>query len=242
MDEVELGDVKHGEVYKRVLEGFNTGEGVNYQYCEVDYHGRDSYFNGYIDGQGIRNGPGTLAWRVINSVSGASEVEFDEGMWKNDKPHGLFHLYRINGFEFKGIIINDKIEGEGEVRGPHGHYQGFWKDNLKHGKGIETIADGTKLIAEYYDDLIKSKCTVEFPNGDTYKGELEVAKSDQQGYHHHYIFSGKGTFVCTSLQTTHSGTWSKGLLDGISCSIKDNIKKVTYEGSFKLGVMHGQIC
>jgi hypothetical protein len=90
---------------------------------------------------------------------------------------------------------------------------------MKHGKGIETIADGTKLIAEYYDDLIQSKCTVEFSNGDTYKGELEVARSDHQGYHHHYVFSKKGTFFSKSLQTTSSGTWSKGLLDGNSCSI-----------------------
>jgi hypothetical protein len=113
---------------------------------------------------------------------------------------------------------------------------------LKHGEGIETIADGTKLITEYYDDLIQSNCTVEFSNGDTYMGELEVAKTDHQGYHHHYVFSGKGTFFSESLQTTYSGTWAKGLLDGNSCSIKDDIKTETYEGSFKLGVMHGQIC
>jgi hypothetical protein len=81
MDEVELGDVKHGEVYKKVLLGFDTREGVNYQYCEVVYDGRDAVFNGYMDGEGIRNGPGSVAWRVINPENGASEVEFDEGMW-----------------------------------------------------------------------------------------------------------------------------------------------------------------
>lgn len=65
MDEVEPGDVKHGEVYKTVLEGFDTGEGVNYKSyksCYVEYDGRDAVFIGYIDGEEIRNGPGTVAW------------------------------------------------------------------------------------------------------------------------------------------------------------------------------------
>ena len=68
-DKVELGDVQHGEVYKNCVQGFND-ERVTYQYCEIEYKGRDAYFSGFLDGEEVRHGPGTVAWRVINSMTG----------------------------------------------------------------------------------------------------------------------------------------------------------------------------
>ena len=103
------------------------------QVQEVEYLGHDAIYLGFVDGEGKRQGPGTVAWRSHNPKTGRSEVEFDEGLWQDDQTHGMFHQYRMNGFEYRGVMVAGKRCGEGLLKTPMSSYEGGWMDNLKHG-------------------------------------------------------------------------------------------------------------
>ena len=52
-----------------------------------------------------------------------------------------------------------------------GEYEGEFKDDKKHGKGIFTFLDGQKYVGEFKDDKKHGKGVLIFPNGDKYSGE-----------------------------------------------------------------------
>lgn len=76
-------------MYREVLKNYKGGGRETIK--EEDYMGREALYLGYIDGEGRKHGPGTITWRRINPNTKASEVEFDEGMWSEDLPDGMFH-------------------------------------------------------------------------------------------------------------------------------------------------------
>ena len=92
--------------------------------------------------------------KVILFTPNSSGDSYYEGEWKNDKFHGLGFLKtqnsKLGGYDWhKGLFQNGKKHGLGKMihAGASGEadkefilsYVGEWKDNEKHGFGIERI-------------------------------------------------------------------------------------------------------
>jgi len=71
-------------------------------------------YSGYINEEGERHGPGTLAWRKLNKRTDQYEVEYDEGRWKNDVLDGKICIKKRVGIKkYVGAIKNGMRHGEG---------------------------------------------------------------------------------------------------------------------------------
>jgi hypothetical protein len=76
-----------------------------------------------------------------------------------------------NGDVYEGYFKDDKRHGKGRVTFHSGAlYEGYFKDDKKHGKGKYTFPNGTVYIGYFKDDKKHGKGIYKLPNGNIYKG------------------------------------------------------------------------
>ena len=81
-------------------------------------------------------------------------------------------------------------------------YEGEWRANKMHGRGIFTWPDGRRYNGEYFEDKKKGYGEFEWPDGRCYRGEWVNGKQH-----------GKGTLVTTSgdgCRVEKYGEWKDG--------------------------------
>lgn len=113
----------------------------------------------------------------------------------------MYHIRFKNGDFYEGQIKNRLFEGFGKYTSktmgvltgywkngkPNGHcvligvnknkYEGEFKDDLRHGKGVEVYDNGDRYEGEYSFGLKNGIGTYYYSNGDWWKGEW---KDDKQ--------------------------------------------------------------
>ena len=60
-------------------------------------------------------------------------------------------------------------------------YEGEWKNNIRHGKGTYTFANGIKYVGNYKDGKRHGQGTYTFANGEKYVGNFKDDKKHGQG-------------------------------------------------------------
>ena len=135
---------------------------------------------------------------------------------------------------YEGIIINEKREIKGVMIYNNGaKYEGEWKDNKKHGKGIFISSHylncennpGLKYDGEFFNDKFDGYGKVVYSNGDKYEGEWKNNKQH-----------GRGTLI-NFTGTKFEGEWLNGKIEGIGKYYMNNGD--IYEGHFSDNKFNG---
>ena len=133
--------------------------------------------------------------------------------------------------KYKGIIINGKREINGiMIYNSGSKYEGQWKDNKKHGKGIYYSYNknnniGIKYEGEFNNDKFEGKGIAIYSNGDIYNGEW---KNNKQ--------YGKG-IVIYKTGGRYEGEWEGGKFNGLGKYFLSNGER--FEGRFSDSKFNG---
>ena len=115
-------------------------------------------------------------------------------------------------------------DSESEWRGDH--YEGAWKDNIMHGSGTYTFANGNIYIGELINGKRHGQGTAIWSNGDKYEGNwindlrngygisISVSGNKYLGEHKEGFRHGQGTYIWAD-GSVWEGIWKDGeLSDG----------------------------
>ena len=140
------------------------------------------------------------------------------------------HIEYYNGDVYDGEVAKDDEDistveyykhGQGVYTKANGtKIKGKWVDNYLTGKATVIYKDKEKFVGNFKQDIRSGKGKYYFKNGDVYNGSW---KSD--------LMHGKGTYKFKN-KSTISGTWKKGKLQG-KCTFKT--KKCIYMVGMKNG-------
>jgi hypothetical protein len=76
-------------------------------------------------------------------------------------------------YDFEGEFVNGKRQGPGISRAKNGDvYEGSYKNDVRHGKAVCTLASGTRIVCTYADGVIVGEGEKYFSDGGVYKGGL----------------------------------------------------------------------
>ena len=182
-----------------------------------------------------------ILYRSYHSSGGKSDYNYINTNKKNEENKkddiNINNNNKIKIFEngkYEGIIINDKREIKGIMIYNNGaKYEGEWKDNKKHGKGVFISSHylncennpGLKYEGEFFDDKFDGFGKVVYSNGDKYEGEWKNNKQH-----------GRGTLI-NFTGTKFEGEWLNGKIEGIGKYYMNNGD--IYEGHFSNNKFNG---
>lgn len=147
-----------------------------------------------------------------------------DNFYDGQTENGLYQGYGIlkqNDFIYKGNFDNGKKSGYGEILNILTEkitYKGEFKNDLKHGKGIEYLSDGSEYNGSFINNIREGLGILKFSNGTVYEGNFR--SGEIQGY-------GKLNW---SKDKYYSGEFSEGKLNGLGTFIQD---KVLFRGYYK---------
>lgn len=167
---------------------------------------------------------------------GDAGYEGERDMWaaagQVGRKHGQGSMHFPNGNIYKGSWVRNKMEGQGVYwyyqgasREPH-KYEGGFLDNLQHGEGTYTRADGSLYRGDWKLGLRDGFGYYRWEDGSDYRGYFKGDERD--GY-------GKMT---QSNGNVYEGFWSQGRRHGHGKMAWPDGE--TYEGEWKDDVRHGQ--
>jgi len=185
--------------------------------------------NNHILYRSYHSSGGKSDYNYINTNKKIEENKKDDININNNNKIKIFE----NG-KYEGIIINDKREIKGIMIYNNGaKYEGEWKDNKKHGKGVFISSHylncennpGLKYEGEFFDDKFDGFGKVVYSNGDKYEGEWKNNKQH-----------GRGTLI-NFTGTKFEGEWLNGKIEGIGKYYMNNGD--IYEGHFSNNKFNG---
>lgn len=102
-------------------------------------------------------------------------------------------------------------------------YQGQWQAGKQHGEGSQLYRDGTFVTGNFADGARNGMCTVWYPNGDIYHGNLVKNVREGEGVYSYsdWTFSHAGAAAGAAAAAPFAGgslngTWADGrLVDGV---------------------------
>lgn len=160
---------------------YRDGEGVQVWPGGQRYVGQ--FVRGGVHGEGVYTQPDGLRyagqWNSGKQHGHGSEF-FQEktryvGQYKAGKFAGMGLYISLEGSVYEGQFNDDCVNGEGIylwVGGNRGRkYQGQWKNNNLHGRGVFSFADGRKYCGEYVDNKKHGYGTFNWPDGREYAGQ-----------------------------------------------------------------------
>lgn len=144
--------------------------------------------------------------------------------------NGKFLIHRVkDNVRFDGEVLNGKWHGYGtltmEFGALHGKYIGEWKDNLRHGHGIEVYDDGERFEGGWKNNLYDGHGKLILEDGSSYIGGF------WNGNWH-----GKGLRTLQNGDIIE-GTFDRGLLN--SKGVYTHVDGRNYIGEFKNTLKHG---
>ena len=97
------------------------------------------------------------------------------GLFKDGNFHGKGNLVNNQDmYTYKGQFQDGKIQGFGIKIYPDGsRFEGSFLDYKEEGPGIKVLKDGTLINAHFLDGRVEKQGTIEYQNGDIYKGGLK---------------------------------------------------------------------
>jgi DNA polymerase III epsilon subunit family exonuclease len=203
----------------------------------------DNYVGEFVNG--IREGLGTYTWSNGTTYS---------GQWLAGKMFGNGTKKIINGTIDTGNFKDGLLDGFGartwksnETPGED-RYEGHFQNGLRHGRGIQTFANGDRYDGDWVKDIRDGNGTYTWPSGNQYKGGWVNGRMAGQGLltwvdggSHEGMFAnglrhGKGAYK-TANGEEYSGIWLAGELDQ-ECKYSD-VEDNAYEGGLKAFQFHG---
>ena len=157
---------------------------------------------------------------VLHKITGASSSNTGERITgrftyhNGDSYHvcSLTFLYVVN-LPYQGEVLNGIRDGYGVYSYSDGRkYIGYWKDNQSaftfffytfsfyrfHGAGSLQFPNGQKYSCQYVNGKVASEITIQYPNGDSYVGEVKGI-----------TIHGKGTFKTHDGNFVYEGEWKR---------------------------------
>jgi len=143
------------------------------------------------------------------------------------KSQGKLKVKRYKQCIYFGEIINAKRHGKGVMLYTDGRtYEGEWENDLKHGVGVEVLANSNRYEGEFLNGKPEGSGAFYWANGEFYEGDWK------NGLKH-----GSGMWKGTKGES-YTGEWKNGKADGYGVHKWRNGDK--YEGEFKGFLKHGQ--
>ena len=151
---------------------------------------------------------------------------YQEGYW-----NGVLHVYgRIiqpNGDHYEGEFHMGQMHGYGrfeDLAGVHS-YDGQWRDNQKHGQGVEKGDDGATYSGSFETDQKCGRGVMRWSSGESYEGDF-----------HNDTIHGHGKYIWSPTKY-YEGQWDNGKMHGQGKFI---IEDKEYEGEFFQDKKHGK--
>ena len=113
--------------------------------------------------------------------------DFYVGNYVNGKPDGYGEYYWSNGCQYKGFFKNGLRHGKGiwkKASGPSDKYDGEWVNDKKFGYGVYNWASGNYYEGNYFDDLRHGYGEMFWIDGSIYKGNWEKGIQNGEGELH----------------------------------------------------------
>jgi hypothetical protein len=152
-----------------------------------------------------------------------------EGEFEGSLPHGSGVMTFASGTIHEGEFFAGQLQGRGRQIAASGVviYEGSFLEGKRNGRGIERFEDGSSYEGDFQDGQPHGKGKQSHPRGDYQDGEWKRGKLDGS---------------CVSFQAA-----SKNLYEGECVAgewsgfgrMRDNIKRLRYEGGFRGNLMHG---
>ena len=204
-------DLKNGKGTMYFKNG-NVYEG-NWVNDKENGFGKETYAWGYYEGQ-WKDGTWYGKGKEYHNKNGTTY----EGIW-NGTDNATNITKTLNGRTAKGQIINkdfvaDTKNGYGRDVYDNGYYDGYFKDKLRHGKGIYHWDSGSVYDGEWEKDLKSGY------------GKMTVSWGSYEGFWKNDIRFGKGT------EKTNKGEVFEGIWNDIDTA---NDVIYTYNGVTKYG-------
>ena len=212
----------------------------NYTGLTLKIFQNNDFFIGYTD-------PYTS--KPINGVLYASNGDYYEGEFVNEKKEGYGVLVYKNGTRYEGVLKNNKHHGYGKLIQLDGEvFIGEWKDGKINGHGVRYHSNGDRYIGSYVNNIRNGNGHYIFANGDSYEGNWMNGKTNGKGkfifkngnvYEGEFkdnIISGAGVFSMKN-GDVYTGNFQNGLINGKGTLKMNNGDK--YIGEFYCGKKHG---
>jgi hypothetical protein len=154
-----------------------------------------------------------------------------KGIWKGGKLNGPGERRYVNGDIYKGLWVDDNLEGQGSYELADGTYQGEFHKSLEHGTGVRKFPNGAYYIGEWQEGLRHGK--------GLFKDE-EIGVS-YDGYWSRNQREGFG--INKNPKSYSEGMWKKDLLDGEGRVItydQNGDPLLEYKGQLKKGKFEGR--
>lgn len=179
-----------------------------------------------------------------------SNGSYAEGYWKAGQLHHFARFIASNGDCYEGGFRLGLREGLGVYESfPEGLvYQGSWKADKRHGKGLEKHSNGVIYEGDFLCDQKTGIGRIRYPDGSWYQGQFVNGELEGVGDYYwadgrHYVgqwthskMHGKGRFTYKDGKT-YEGSYVEGRKEGYGVYTWEGKK---YEGGWKDGKMHGQ--
>lgn len=136
-----------------------------------------------------------------------------------------------NGDTYIGKLVEGKMDGRGtyffvDDNDRTVEYTGEFKEDMKHGKGMYTLANGNVYIGNFENDLISGIGQMCYTSQNEYIGNWEKGLKNGHGIYR------------WSEGTTYIGEFRKSNMDGKGvCLDKDG--NIIYDGEWKNNLVHG---
>ena len=212
---------EHGEAVKTFADGrvwiglFRDGHWVSGRQHAAGEMSLDVVDSEASETESSKDGLCVSSAKVWNDCVGkiSSEDGVYNGEWKNNLPHGegTFAYDMINPWkEYIGNFFAGKRSGQGTLTykdyDGRVNYVGEWENDLMHGKGTETFANGSVYVGEWRNDYKEGKGTFSYADGSEYVGNFEkgwikgqgiltYANGDKYVGEWDVSFNGKGTYT-----------------------------------------------
>jgi len=83
-------------------------------------------------------------------------------------------MWAPDGAVYEGDYVAGLRTGHGTYVNTQGTYKGEWANDLRHGKGVLTLKNGTKLDATFVNNHPEGRGFLKFPDGSEYEGNFKV--------------------------------------------------------------------
>lgn len=199
-----------GQLVRDPTDGNYTGRG------KLAWLNGDVYEGDLLKGR--RHGQGRFRW---------ANGQRYEGAWADDSPSGRGRIDFVGGSRYEGDVVAGRPEGEGSMTHANGdRHQGRFRAGQPDGLGNFRWHGGPRLEARWQAGVTLCPCTLNFPDGRVYVGELREAQPQ-----------GRGTMRFPA-GDSYEGEFGQGVPEGQGTYRWHNGDH--YTGQWQAGRRHGQ--
>ena len=177
------GEWARGKMHGGGEQRFADGSRYEGQYVEGKRHGRGrftfpdgSYYTGGFQGDQFHGADGAFFHRSGEPMERpplpARAYEYEGARDEKEQPHRHGDCTYADGTRYAGQWRNGVREGHGRLGWPESfgtdggrYYEGGWRADLKHGRGLYVARDGTRFEGEWFEGNKCGEGTYTYPNG-----------------------------------------------------------------------------